>query len=99
MEKKIQLTHPQGKKAVSMAPDKYNLLKGALLNCLKSGGELTHTEIGQVVAEELKNNKVKFDGNVNWHLEWVKLDLEANGIIERVPQTSPQKYIIAKSGS
>lgn len=97
MEQKIQLTHPEGKKAVSMAQGKYNTLKKALLDSLKRDGTLTHTEIGQAVAAELNRKQVKFDGNVNWHLEWVKLDLEANKIIKRVPGTSPQKYELVKS--
>lgn len=44
MEQKIQLIHPAGKKAVSIDKGKYDLLKKALLNYLKSKGESTHSD-------------------------------------------------------
>ena len=96
MEQKIQLKHPVGKKAVSMNKAKYDTLKKALLYHLKHKGESTHTAIWKTVAEDFKRNKIKFDGSIQWHMEWVKLDLEARNIIERVPKTSPQKYALTK---
>ena len=38
MEQKIQLKHPDGKKAVSMNKEKYDRLKKAFLNHLKKKG-------------------------------------------------------------
>jgi hypothetical protein len=40
--------------------------------------------------------KIRFDGSLNWYLEWVKLDLEAQGIIKRIAKTAPQKYLLVK---
>ncbi len=96
MEQKIQLKHHEGKKAVSMDKVKYDTVKNALLNYLKKKSEATHTEIWDAVAEDFKKNKIKFEGSIQWHTEWVKLDLEANKIIERVKGTSQQKYSLAK---
>ena len=96
MEQKIELKHPEEKKAVSMNKEKYDTLKTAFLNQLKKKGESTYTEIWKTVADDFKKNKIKFEGSVQWHMEWVKLDLEANKIIERVGGTSPQKYTIAR---
>ena len=96
MEPTIQLKHPDGKKAVSMNKAKYDVLKKALLHHLKKKGESTHTEIWQTIAEDFKKDNIKFEGSVQWHMEWVKLDLEANKLIERVPATSPQKYALTK---
>ncbi len=96
MEQKIQLIHPEGKKAVTMDKVKYAVLKKALLNYLKKNVESTYTAIWQSVAEDFKKNKTTFEGSVQWHMEWVKLDLEANKIIERVPKTSPPKYSLVK---
>lgn len=83
---KIQLKHPLGKKAVSMDKLKYDILKKAFLNQLKKRGK--------AIAEDFKSNKIKFEGSIQWHVEWVKLDLEAKKEILRVPKTSPQKYEI-----
>lgn len=96
---KIQLKHPAGKKAVSMDQAKYEPLKKALLNHLKTKGASTHTEIEKGVTEELKSSGTQFQGSVPWHLEWVKLDLEANKIIERIAGSSPQKYAIVNNPS
>jgi len=51
--------------------------------------ELTYTELAQQVEHILKG---KFQGSIPWHVEAVKLDLEANGIIERIPKMRPQLY-------
>lgn len=79
-----------------MDKGKYDSLKKVLLNGLTAKGESTHAEILQTITEDLKKSEIKFEGSVEWHLEWVKLDLEANKIIARVPKTSPQKYKVVK---
>ena len=89
----IQLKHPAGKKAVSMDKGKYNTLKKALLNRLKTKGGSTHAEILQAIAEDFKKNKIKFAGSIEWHMEWVKLDLEARKEIKRISDKSPVKFV------
>lgn len=84
IEGKIQLKHPAGKKAVSMNVDKYEAMKKVLITVLKNKNELTHTQLKNAVTEYFILHKIKFDGNLEWHLEWVKLDMEANGKIERM---------------
>ncbi|HMG15553.1 MAG TPA: hypothetical protein VK590_08910 [Saprospiraceae bacterium] len=96
MEKTIQLLHPTGKKAVSMDIVKYDSVKKELLNCLKTKGESTHAEILQTITEEFKKNKIKFEGSLEWHMEWVKLDLEARKEIRRIGDKSPIKFVIAR---
>ncbi len=96
METKLQLTHPQGKKAIKMDKSKYELLKKALLKYLKTNGDASHTEMWKSIEKDFKKNKIKFEGSLQWHLEWVKLDLEANKFITRVPESSPIIYTIKK---
>jgi hypothetical protein len=95
MEQKIQLKHPAGKKAVSMDKGKYDIMKKALLNLLGTKSELTHTEIKRATTEDFKRNKIKFEGSIEWHMEWVKLDLEARKEIKRVGDKSSLKFAIA----
>jgi hypothetical protein len=95
MEQKIQLNHPSGKKAVSMDIGKYDALKKALLNRLRTKGESTHSEILQAITEDFKKNKIKFEGSVEWNMEWVKLDLEARKEIKRLGHESPIKFTVA----
>ena len=94
MEQKIQLQHPQGKKAVSISKDKYELLKTEIVEYLTKNADATFSDISKAIAHDFKEKKIKFDGSLMWYLEWVKLDLEAKQIITRVPKTSPQKYLL-----
>lgn len=96
-EQKIQLKHPQGKKAVSINKDKYDLLTSETVQYLTENTDGTFSEISKSIVQSLKDKKIIFDGSLNWYLEWVKLDLEARQIITRVQKTSPQKYTLTKS--
>lgn len=93
-EQKIQLKHPQGKKAVSISEDKYELLKAEIVKYLTEKTDGTFSDISKTITQNFKDEEIKFDGSLNWYLEWVKLDLEARQIIARVPKTSPQKYTL-----
>lgn len=95
MEQKIQLKHPAGKKAVSMDKAKYDVLKNNLISHLKSKGESTHGEILQAITDNFRKNKIKFEGSIEWHMEWVKLDLESRKEIKRLGDKSPIKFAIA----
>ena len=92
MEKKIQLKHPAGKKAIRMDKLKYDPLKKAILSFLQANGESTHSEIVESVTKEFKKNKTKFEGSIEWHTEWVKLDLEARKEIKRTADKSSIKF-------
>ncbi|MBS3913437.1 MAG: hypothetical protein KG003_02980 [Bacteroidetes bacterium] len=92
METKIQLKHPLGKKAISMDQNKYKVLKNAILECLKINGATTHKEMLKAVNEYFNRNKMKFEGSVEWHMEWVKLDLEAGKKIKRIAGQTPLKF-------
>ena len=96
MEQKIQLKHPQNKKAVSISKDKYDLLKTEISKYLTKNHEGTFSDISKTITQDFKENQIKFEGSLNWYLEWVKLDLEANKIICRIPKTLPQKYFLTK---
>jgi DNA-binding protein len=92
MDQRIQLRHPANKKAVSMAKDKYDVLKNALLDYLKIKGESIHSEIFHAITQDFKNNQTNFEGSVPWHLEWVLLDMEAKKEIKRIEDKSPVKF-------
>ncbi len=96
MNEKVQLKHPQGKKPISMSKEKYDLLKPAFLNYLSAKGEATFSEISRAIEKDFKTKRQTFKGSLPWHLEWVKLDLEARKVIRRVPSTSPQEYMMVR---
>ena len=86
-EEKILTKHPQGKTGRNISQKSYDTLKAAILAALGKK-ELTHTELFEQLNKKLKG---KFDGNISWYGETVKLDLEARKIIERTA-SKPQKY-------
>ena len=75
-----------------MDKEKYSVIEKSLLFCLKGKAEATHKEILNTITEDFKKNKIKFDGSVEWHMEWVKLDLEARKKITRIADTPPIKF-------
>ena len=92
-ETKILTKHPQGKKGVRINKNKYDMIKLAIMECLKDK-ELTHLELTKCVNIMLKG---KFQGSISWYVETVKLDLEARNIIERIKELKPQVYRLIRT--
>ncbi len=86
-EEKILTKHPQGKSGKNISKQNYEILKKEIFSTLRNKG-LTHAELLKELNNKLKG---KFDGNISWYGETVKLDLEARKIIERT-SSRPQKY-------
>jgi hypothetical protein len=93
MAKRIPLLHPEGKKGITMDMDKYMVLKEAILTSLKTSQGFTHKQLLEKVTNSFGMGNVKFAGSVGWHMEWVKLDLEAKGQIRRVGE-GPVTYAL-----
>lgn len=91
MEQKIRLKHPAGKHAVRMDKDKYEILSKSIFRCLKNKS-LTHKELLEAVIDDFKKHKIKFEGSVEWYMESVKLDLEANKLLLRIKDKSLLKF-------
>lgn len=92
-KEKIITRHPEGKKGVNISKEKYDTVKSAIVESLREKGELSYTELTKQVAQKIFGN---FSGSIPWYVVTVKLDLEARGIIKKVPRTSPVKLMIAK---
>ncbi len=93
---KIQLTHPEGKKAISMDKIKYEALKTLFLACLKKRKVAPFQELLLDVENDLKKRKVKVEGKLEWNLFWVTLDLEAKKELYKDRTLSPIKYSLSK---
>ena len=93
--KRIHTSHPAGKKGVNISAEKYEKIRDTLITILKEKGQITYRELNKIAIDRLKNN---FEGSISWYVVTVKLDLEANGIIERIPGSKPHEVKL-KSGS
>ena len=92
MDEKILTLHPQGKKGVNISREKYETMKTALLEVLGKRA-LTHDELTAAVEKRMKGT---FDGSIPWYMESTKLDLEARGVIERVPGEKHAVYRVKR---
>ena len=88
MSEKIMTLHPQGKQGVNIDLGKYTTMKEAILAAISEHGTITFKGLNEAVGAALDGN---FDGSIGWYLTTVKLDLEARGVIERLPKASPQQ--------
>lgn len=85
--------HPKGKQGVNISKRKYDQIKDFILQKVKEHQEIAFEELTDLAVDELTS---KFDGKVIWYMVTVKLDLEARGLIERIPKTSPHQLRIKK---
>lgn len=89
MEERILTKHPDSKRGVNIDKKKYDLIRKAIIQSLRTEGKLTYTDLARAVKRKLKG---RFEGSIPWYVESVKLDLEAGRVIERIPGTKPQLY-------
>ena len=85
---RIMTLHPQGKKGVNILRKKYELIKDFILAEIQDHGDISYQDLDEIAVKKLSPT---FDGKVGWYVVSVKLDLEARGIIERVPKVSPHR--------
>ncbi len=85
--------HPEPRRqGTRIEKSKYNLMREAILKNLRAYGSMSFSRLGNLLEEQMLKS---FDGSVMWYYTTVKLDLEARGIIRRVPNTEPQLIEIA----
>ena len=87
MNDRIMTLHPAGKTGVNIERAKYDAVRQAILDSVGEQGEIAFGKLPDAVAARLPAD---FDGSVGWYVTTVKLDLEARGILERIPNQSPQ---------
>ncbi len=93
-EEKILTLHPRGKQGVNIQRDKYDLIKDALVEILSEIGEIAFRDLIKAAGRRLSGS---FEGSISWYVTTVKLDLEARGILRRVPGKKPQRLVLDKN--
>lgn len=93
-EEKILTLHPEpDKQGVNISRAKYEMVRQAILNAVRSQGSITFTGLVSLVEYSLRN---RFEGSIPWYTTTVKLDLEARGEIERIEEHGEQKIRLKK---
>jgi hypothetical protein len=84
---KILTRHPEGKKGVRISRQKYDVMRAAIMDSVPGKGQVPLQVVRNDVEADLEG---RFEGSLSWYFTTVKLDLEARGVIERVPGKRPQ---------
>jgi hypothetical protein len=88
----IRTLHPEKKQGVNISKEKYEIIRNAILCVLEKEKEITFMKLSRAVEKEVNGN---FEGSVMWYVTTVKLDLEARGVVKRVPKSRPQLVKLA----
>jgi hypothetical protein len=84
----------EGKVGAEVTPQKYALVRAAILAALPTAGTgLTWDELVQAIAPGLPPDLFPHLGSVRGYTKAVQLDLEARGLIARVPKTRPLRLL------
>jgi hypothetical protein len=98
-EKVLCRTPTQGKKPTSIAREKFDPIRRAILKVLKANGAGTlFVDLPELVEEELSPTERNIVGSLPWIVTTVKLELEVRGEIRRL-SGSPQRLLKATSKS
>jgi hypothetical protein len=93
-EEKILTLHPEeGKQGVNISRTKYEMIRQAIMEAIRSQGPITFQGLVSLVDYNLRN---RFEGSIPWYVTTVKLDLEARGVIERLPGKGEQKLSLKR---
>jgi len=85
-------TVTKGKRGTRVRKDMYDLFRKTILAATprtKTG--ITFRDLVRRVGERLDGRDFNAKGSVSWYTTTIKLDLEARGLIERIPGTRPQR--------
>ncbi len=92
MKDMIRTLHPEKKQGVNISKEKYEIIRDAILSIFNDQNEISFMNLSRAVEKEVNGN---FEGSVTWYVTTVKLDLEARGVIRRVPNSRPQLLRLA----
>ena len=88
-KERIQTLHPQpGKVGRNIERQTYDLIRTAILDFLAAQPGMTFIELMETLERDLAG---RIKGSISWFGVTVKLDMEARGLIERIPDSSPQR--------
>ena len=91
---KILTLHPDGKAGVNIDKSKYDIIKNYIIEKLTKTDSLEFSHLSQMAVAQLGDT---FEGKVIWYMVTVKLDLEARGLLERIPGKKPQQLRLKRA--
>lgn len=97
---RILTLHPEGKCGVNIENGKYRTMRSAILRVVPQSREgVPFKQLESLVTPHLDAEAFDGSASVAWYLVTVKQDLEARGLIEKVPYARPQRVRRLSGGS
>lgn len=94
-DKGMKTENITGKSGTNVTPEKYYAIREAMLEILPTEGKgLTLDEMVSLIQPRVP--KELFPNGVTWYTVSVKLDLEAKGLVKRLPETRPLRHLKVK---
>jgi len=94
MEKVVCENPDRGKASTRIDAWKYQLVRRAILKSLSNKGEgVFFKDLSGKVSKFLTADQRRKIGSIGWYTTSVKLDLEAKGLIFRIPKSKPQRLL------
>ena len=92
---KVLMHNPNtGKPDRRIDADRYEAVRKAILKIVPRGGDgIIFTDLFKAVPAHLPGGKIPRGGAINWYTTVVKLHMEAQGEIRRVPGSKPQRLL------
>lgn len=91
---RIMLKNPNtGRDDTRILRSRYDPVRAAILGAIGDAGELAFKDLRAAVARRTPAALWE-RASVSWYTTAVKLDLEARGLIERIPGSKPQRLRI-----
>jgi len=88
---RILTLHPEGKAGVNLEAAKYVAVKNAILSVLRDEpAGVPFLELPKRVRQRLDRRPFGPGDSLAWYCVTIKLDLEARGLIERIPGSRRQ---------
>jgi hypothetical protein len=79
-----------GQAGALIDPERYEIVRAVILQVLPLDAQgMTWAELAEVIGPSLPDRLFRHMGTVRWYTRAVQLDLEARGMIERVPGSKP----------
>jgi hypothetical protein len=82
----------KGKKSKRIDALRYDAMSKALLKAIpRTRAGVRFMDLFDTISRHLPRTGLPGGGSLSWYLTTVKLDLEARGFIERIPDSVPQR--------
>lgn len=96
VDKIICRTPTKGRDGTTTIPTwKYKSVRQAIIESIEQSetGSIAFKDLAQAVKTKLTPDQLSALGSVGWHVTTVKLNMEVEGEISRVPDLSPQRLV------